>query len=173
MKTVKVFVTLAILGIFSAAAVAAQEKAAEKLGKVDFPVSCTFEAQAQFNRAVAMLHSFWFPQAPKAFAAVSEIDPDCAMAHWGIAISQRANPLVGSPDAAALKRGLASVEKAKAIGAKTQRDRDYIAAIELFYKDSDKLDHRKRVLAFTKKRWNSSTSPIHKTSRRRFSTPWR
>jgi hypothetical protein len=150
MKTVKVFVTLAILGVSTAAAVPAQEKAVEKLGKVDFPVSCTAEAQAQFNRAVAMLHSFWFPQAPKAFAAVSEIDPDCAMAHWGIAISQRANPLVGPPDAEALKRGLASVEKAKAIGAKTQRERDYIAAIELFYKDSDKLDHRARVLAYEK-----------------------
>ncbi len=124
--------------------------AQEKLGKVHFPVSCSPEAQAQFNRAVAMLHSFWFPQAPKAFAAVSEIDPDCAMAHWGIAISQRANPLVGPPDAGALKRGLTSVEKAKAIGAKTQRERDYIAAIELYYKDFDKLDHHARVLAYEK-----------------------
>jgi tetratricopeptide (TPR) repeat protein len=128
----------------------AQEKAAEKLGKVDFQVSCTPEAQAQFNRAVAMLHSFWFPQAPKAFAAVLETDPDCAMAHWGIAISQRANPLVGPTDSGALKRGLASAEKAKAIGAKTQRERDYIAAIEIFYKDFDKLDHRTRVLAYEK-----------------------
>ena len=71
------------------------------------------------------------------------------MAHWGIAISQRANPLVGPPDAAALKRGLASIERAKAIGA-TQQERDYIAAIEIFYKDSDKLDHRTRVLAYEK-----------------------
>jgi len=124
--------------------------AQEKLGKVDFPISCSTEAQAQFNRAVAMLHSFWFPQAPKAFVAVSETDPGCAMAHWGIAISQRANPLVGPPDSAALKRGLASIERAKAIGAKTQRERDYINAIELFYKDSDKLDHRTRVLAYEK-----------------------
>ena len=52
--------------------------AQEKLGKVDFPISCSPEAQAQFNRAVAMLHSFWFPQAPKAFVAVSETDPGCA-----------------------------------------------------------------------------------------------
>ncbi|HEV8723073.1 MAG TPA: hypothetical protein VGW77_20860 [Candidatus Binatia bacterium] len=135
-----------LISIFAGAGAMAQEK----LGKVDFPISCSPEAQAQFNRAVAMLHSFWFPQAPKAFAAVSETDPGCAMAHWGIAISQRANPLVGPPDAAALKRGLASIERAKAIGAKTQRERDYIAAIELFYKDSDKLDHRTRVLAYEK-----------------------
>ena len=124
--------------------------AQEKLGKVDFPVSCSPEAQTQFNRAVAMLHSFWFPQAPKAFTAVSETDPGCALAHWGIAISQRANPLVGPPDSAVLKRGLASVEKAKAIGAKTQCERDYINAIELFYKDADKLNHRTRVLRYEK-----------------------
>jgi len=149
MKLKKLLMLIAA-SLFCASIVTAQEKATEKVGKVDFPVSCTPEAQAEGNRAVAMLHSFWFPQAPKAFAAVSEIDPNCAMAHWGIAISQRANPLVGAPEAAALQRGLASVEKAKAIGAKTQRERDYIAAIELFYKDPDKLDHRARVLAYEK-----------------------
>ena len=138
-------VAILISSIYDAGAMAQ-----EKLGKVDFPISCSPEAQAQFNRAVAMLHSFWFPQAPKAFAAIGETDPSCAMVHWGIAISQRANPLVGPPDSAALKRGLASIERAKAIGAKTQRERDYIAAIELFYKDSDKLDHRTRVLAYEK-----------------------
>ncbi|HSE90568.1 MAG TPA: hypothetical protein VLJ79_30445, partial [Candidatus Binatia bacterium] len=138
----KIFLFATVALLFSLRMAMAQEK----LGKVDFQVSCSPAAQAQFNRAVAMLHSFWFPQAPKAFAAVLEVDPDCAMAHWGIAISQRANPLVGPPDTGALKRGLASVEKAKAIGAKTQRERDYIAAIELFYKDSDKLDYRTRVL---------------------------
>jgi len=142
----KLFLCVTFAALFGGAAVMAQEK----LGKVDFPISCSPEAQAQFNRAVAMLHSFWFPQAPKTFAAVSETDPGCAMAHWGIAISQRANPLVGPPDAAALKRGLASLEKAKAIGANTQRERDYINAIELFYKDSDKRDHRTRVLAYEK-----------------------
>jgi tetratricopeptide (TPR) repeat protein len=141
---------LVLVGILILILHDARAMAQEKLGKIDFPISCTPEAQAQFNRAVAMLHSFWFPQAPKAFAAVSETDPGCAMAHWGIAISQRANPLVGPPDSAALKRGLASIERAKAIGAKTQRERDYIAAIELFYKDSDKLDHRTRVLAYEK-----------------------
>jgi tetratricopeptide (TPR) repeat protein len=142
----KIFLFATVMLLFSLRMAMAQEK----LGKVDFPISCSHEAQAQFNRAVAMLHAFWFPQAPKAFTAVSETDPGCAMAHWGIAISQRANPLVGPPDAGALKRGLASIEKAKAIGAKTQRERDYINAIELFYKDSDKLDHRTRVLAYGK-----------------------
>ena len=152
MKSARFVLSAAVLLVLCAAMAMAQEKAAspEKLGKVDFPVSCNPDAQAQFNRAVAMLHSFWFPQAPKVFAEVIQTDPACAMAYWGIAISQRANPLVGPPDAAALKRGWESVAKAKELGAKTQREKDYIGAIELYYKDSDKLDHRTRVLAYEK-----------------------
>jgi tetratricopeptide (TPR) repeat protein len=130
----------------------AQEKTGEpeKLGKVHFPVSCTSTAQQQFDRAVAMLHSFWVSPAAKAFAEVAKSDPDCAMAYWGIAVNRRANPLAGAPDVAALKDGWEAVEKAKSIGAKTERERDYVAAIENYYKDWEKLDHRTRVLAYEK-----------------------
>jgi len=130
----------------------AQEKTGEpeKLGKVHFPVSCTFTAQQQFDRAVAMLHSFWVSPAAKAFAEVAKSDPDCAMAYWGIAINRRANPLAGAPDAAALKDGWEAVEKAKSIGPKTERERDYVAAIGNYYKDWEKLDHQTRVLAYEK-----------------------
>ena len=85
----------------------AQEKTGEpeKLGKVHFPVSCTSTAQQQFDRAVAMLHSFWVSPAAKAFAEVAKSDPDCAMAYWGIAVNRRANPLAGAPDAAARGSG--------------------------------------------------------------------
>ena len=78
---------------------------AEKLGSVHFPISCNAEAQQGFDRALAMLHSFWFPQTINAFAEVAKADPGCAMAHWGIAISQRSNPLVGAPAAEMMKRG--------------------------------------------------------------------
>ncbi len=61
---------LLLVGILISIFPEARAMAQEKLGKVDFPISCSTEAQAQFNRAVAMLHSFWFPQAPKAFVAV-------------------------------------------------------------------------------------------------------
>ena len=91
----------------------------EKLGNVHFPVSCSADAQRQFDRALAMLHSFWYPQGLEAFTAITTTEPDCAMAYWGIAISARANPLVGSPDPAALERGWQAVEKAKAAGART------------------------------------------------------
>jgi tetratricopeptide (TPR) repeat protein len=124
--------------------------AAEKLGKVHFPVSCTPAAQQQFDRAVALLHSFWFPEAAKAFTAVAQTDASCAMAHWGSAMTWLGNPLAAPPSPRALKEGWAAVEKAKAAGAKTPREGDYIAAIELFYKDGDKVDHRTRAVAYEK-----------------------
>jgi hypothetical protein len=140
------------LAISSGSFLAAQEKTAgsEKLGKVHFPVSCTPAAQQQFDRAVSMLHSFWYPQGLKAFAEVTKTDPSCAMGYWGMAMSRRANPLVGAPDRAALQDGLEAIAKAEAAGAKTQRERDYIGAIETYYKDWEKLDYRTRVLAYEK-----------------------
>lgn len=121
----------------------------EQLGTVDFAVSCNAEAQAQFQRAVALQHSFWFEEAEKAFATVTATDPGCAMGYWGIAMSLY-HPLWEPPDATALQHGGDAVAKAKALGAKTDRERDYIAAIEAFYQDADKRDHRTRALAYEK-----------------------
>jgi tetratricopeptide (TPR) repeat protein len=120
-----------------------------KLGKVSFPVSCDLSVQPQLSSAVAMLHSFWYEKASDTFAAVAEKDPRCGMAYWGIAMTYY-HPIWQAPDPADLKAGMASVEKAKLAGAKTQRERDYIAAIETFYTDADKLDHRSRALAYEK-----------------------
>src|SRR6185503_9943094 len=74
-------------------------------------------------------------------------DPRCGMAHWGIAMSNY-HPIWAPPSVAELKKGLNAIEKAKSVGARTERELDYIAAIEFFYKDSDKLDHRTRALAY-------------------------
>lgn len=122
---------------------------AEKLGQVNFAVSCNASAQTQFNRATALLHSFWYEEAEKAFAAVATDDPRCAMAHWGVAMSLY-HPVWAPSSPAELQKGWAAVEKAKSVEAKTDRERDYIAAIEAFYKDSDRLDHRTRALAYEK-----------------------
>jgi tetratricopeptide (TPR) repeat protein len=122
----------------------------EKLGRVLFKTSCTPEAQKQFERALAMLHSFYFPETIKAFTAVPETDPSCAIAYWGIAVSIRPNPLVGPWDAATLKRGLDAVEKGEAIGAKTERERDWLAAIKEFYKDFDTIDQDTRTRNYEK-----------------------
>jgi tetratricopeptide (TPR) repeat protein len=125
-------------------------KSAEELGRVLFQTSCTAQAQAQFEQALAMLHSFFFPETIKAFSAVAETDPSCAIAYWGIAVSQRPNPLAGQFDAATLKRGLEAVQKGQAIGAKTERERDWLAAIEEFYKDYDKVDQETRAKNYEK-----------------------
>jgi tetratricopeptide (TPR) repeat protein len=122
----------------------------EKLGNVNFPVSCSAEAQPAFDRAVAMLHNFWFPQALNAFAEVAKAYPDCAMAYWGIAMSARTNPLLGSQPAPAMQRGRDEINKAMAAGARTQRERDYIAALGLYYTDLAKGDYPARVLAYEK-----------------------
>jgi hypothetical protein len=77
------------------AAVAADDAAkSEKLGRVLFKTSCSPEAQRQFERALAMLHSFFFPETIKAFSAIPQADPSCAIAYWGLAVSIRPNPLV-------------------------------------------------------------------------------
>ena len=120
----------------------------EKLGKVHFPVSCSADAQRQFDRALGMLHSFWYPQGLDAFAEITTTNPDCAMAYWGIAISARANPLAGPPGTAALERGWQAVEKALAAGARTPRERDYIAAMDTYYRDWQTRDYPTRVLAY-------------------------
>lgn len=123
----------------------AQSEKSGTFGKVHFPVSCTPGAQEQFDRAVAMLHSFFYPETVKAFTQVAETDPTCAMAYWGIAISQRPNPLVPPFSPQALKQGYDAVEKGKSLGPKTQREADWLDAMELFFKDSDRLDQATRA----------------------------
>jgi hypothetical protein len=94
-----------------------------------------------------MLHSFWYEKASDTFAAVAEKDPTCGMAYWGIAMTYY-HQIWQAPGPADLNAGTAFLEKAKLAGAKTQREREYIAAIETFYKDADKLDHRTRARAY-------------------------
>jgi len=125
-----------------------QHEHSEKLGRVNFPVSCTAKAQRQFNRAAAWLHSFEYEEAEKVFAEVTVTDPRCGMGYWGVAMSNY-HPIWAPPNAAELKRGWEAIENAKSVGARTGRERDYIAAIEFFYKDSDRLDHRTRTLAYS------------------------
>jgi hypothetical protein len=133
----------------SSIAPAHAESAGGRVGQVHFPVSCSAPAQQQFDRAVAMLHSFWYPEAVKAFAAIGDTDPQCAMAQWGVAMSLW-YPLWYPPSEAFLKSGSAAVEKGRSIGAKTDRERDYIEAIAAFYKDWGTVDHRARSIAYEK-----------------------
>jgi tetratricopeptide (TPR) repeat protein len=122
---------------------------AARTSEVDFPISCSAAAQKKFNQAVWILHSFWYDEAVKAFTAVTEIEPGCAMGYWGVAMSHW-YPLWYPPNAAALQAGSEAVEKATAAQPKTDRERDYIAAIATFYRDNDKIDHRTRAVAYEK-----------------------
>src|SRR5262245_18735765 len=114
---------------------------AETLGRVHLTISCSPDAQAEFDRALAMFHSFWFPRSPQTFAAITQREPQCAMAHWGVAISQRGNPLLGAPAPTSMEAGAGAIEKAKAAGARIPAERDYIAALELYFKDWTTVDH--------------------------------
>jgi tetratricopeptide (TPR) repeat protein len=145
----RVLAILLLIGSLVAVAADAQQPG-EKLGTVNFATSCNPAAQAEFNRAVALLHSFWFGHAIKGFEAAAQADTTCGIAYWGAATAWLGNPLAGPPTAKNLELGAATVAKGKSVGAKTQRELDYLAAIETFYKDSDKVDHRTRALAYEK-----------------------
>src|ERR1700716_4250188 len=118
------------------------------LGRVNFETSCTPAAQEKFDRGLAMVHSFFYPDSVQAFTEAAAADPQCAIAYWGIAISSRPNPLILPLTTAILKNGLEAVKKDKTIGAKTERERDWLAAIELYYRDYDKVDQTMRGLSY-------------------------
>ncbi|MGH6906037.1 MAG: hypothetical protein ACREIR_25230, partial [Geminicoccaceae bacterium] len=114
---------------------------------VHFPVTCTPEAQQAFDEAIKLQHSFWHQAAHDAFSGVLQRDPECAMAYWGIAMSLLSNPFSPPPEQN-LADGWAALEQARQLGAKTEREADYIAALSEFYRDAETKDHRTRVLAY-------------------------
>ncbi|MCC6457161.1 MAG: DUF3455 domain-containing protein [Caldilineaceae bacterium] len=121
----------------------------QELGEVDFPISCSFEAQAEFNRGMALLHSFWFAPAIQSFNVVATLDPTCGMAHWGAAMSLMGNPFTWPLAGQALVNGWAAVETAAAVGVESPREQGYLDAVTAFYKDGETVDHRTRALAYT------------------------
>src|SRR5512132_159020 len=133
MKLSRLFLGVALTVLVGAATARAQGMSehkhdmGERLGRVSFNVSCTKAAQKQFNRAVALLHSFWYEEAEKGFVEVTKTDPKCGMGYWGIAMSSY-HPVWAPPAPAELRNGLAAMQRAGAVSARTQRERDYIAA---------------------------------------------
>src|SRR5438105_15243026 len=120
----------------------------EKLGKVSFPTSCDPKVQAEFERGVAMIHSYWFLVARRTFEGVLQQDPSCAIAYWGIAMDQLGNSLVGPPSRANADAAWAALEKAREIGAKTERERGWIDALRAYFKDHDKVNVDIRLRAY-------------------------
>ena len=124
---------------------------AESLGSVAFSTSCSSVAQPQFNRAVALMHSFQFAHAIEGFRATLATDPSCSIAYWGIALSSWGNPFAaGLKPAAQLEQGLRAVELARAAPPKTERERAYVEAVAQLFSDSGSIDQRIRTLAYEK-----------------------
>lgn len=138
-------VSLSILLPAGAPAQDHQHKGAEKLGAVSFQTSCNAQAQERMNTAVAMLHSFWFPQARKTFEEAAAADPTCGIAYWGVALTHFSNPIAGGSPPAAQALGWQAAEKAASVGAKSDRDRAYIDAAVALFRDHDKVDNRTRM----------------------------
>lgn len=142
-----------IVGSFGLShAVAAQDhgEMLTRLGKVEFKIDCSAAAQQEFNRAMALYHSFAWQHATDAFAAVASADPTCGMAHWGRAMAMLDNPFVWPANLPAERlSGVAdALDEARAAGLNSQREKDYIDAVATFVRDHDTIDHRTRVQAF-------------------------
>lgn len=120
----------------------------EALGRVMFTTSCSPAVQPQFNRAVALMHSFQFGAAIDGFRSVLGTDPTCAIADWGIALSSWGNPFAGFKSKQQIEQGLRAVEQGRSIAVRTQRERGYLDAVAHLYVDSTQIDQSARILAY-------------------------
>jgi hypothetical protein len=121
----------------------------EKLGSVNFATSCNAAVQLQFNRAVALMHSFQFARAIEAFRAILASDPSCSMAYWGMALSNWGNPFAaGIKPQPQLQQGFNAIALARAAHPKTARERSYIEAVAHLFTDTANIDQRSRILEY-------------------------
>ncbi len=139
---------LALVLLTPALAAAQHDHPDGKLGTVNFETSCQAATKADFNRAMALLHSFEFGPAIDSFNKVLAADPNCAIAYWGIALSHWSNPFGGIKTGPLLERGLAAVQKGLATGSPTPREKAYLNAVHQLYKDAATVAHRDRTLAY-------------------------
>lgn len=136
-------------GLFAAPAAFGQEETDQRLGTVHFATSCNEAAQRRFDRGLRYQHSFWYTSSKEIFEETLKADPTCGIAYWGIALSMLNNPH-NPPPAPNLPLGLAAIQKAKEVGAKTERERDFINALSVFYTGYDKTPHSARVQSYLK-----------------------
>jgi tetratricopeptide (TPR) repeat protein len=153
MKT-SIVVSFLFVAVFARAAAAQHENhgtpIADAVGSasVSFQNSCAAAVKADFNTGVALLHSFWFPEALKIFESVLVRDPNCAMAHWGIALSQWGNPFAGLKPAPTVALTKTAIDKALATGSPTPRERGYIQAVAQLATATDPASHAARIGAY-------------------------
>jgi hypothetical protein len=121
---------------------------AEQVGTVDFQTSCSPAVKADMNRAVALLHSFWFPEARQEFEAIAAKDPRCAIAHWGVALTHWGNPFGGLRTPQTIASAKAAIARAAGAGTPSRREQGYIDAVAAMVDSDDVTTQRARVLAF-------------------------
>ena len=121
---------------------------AAQVGTVAFQTSCNPAVKMDFNRAVALLHSFWFPQARQEFEAILKQDSTCAMAHWGVALTHWGNPFGGLRAPQIIAAGKAAIDKAQTTGSPTQREKAYINAVAGLFSSDNVTNERARVVAY-------------------------
>lgn len=122
----------------------------EQLGTVSFHVSCTPPAQELFNQAIAMLHSFWYDEAEKTFRRVTAVDKNCAMGHWGVAMSLYHQLWATPPTPEELQKGQNALRLAEQLDIKTERERTFIEAVRHLYQFDDTPNYTTRKLAYQK-----------------------
>jgi tetratricopeptide (TPR) repeat protein len=115
---------------------------------VKFETSCAPAVKDDFNNAVALLHSFWFPEAVKMFNGILAKDSNCAMAHWGIALANWGNPFAGLKNAKTIETTKMAIDKAKTTGSPTRRERAYIDAVATLVTSTDPTTHAARIAAY-------------------------
>jgi tetratricopeptide (TPR) repeat protein len=120
---------------------------AADVGRVDMVVSCAREAQGAFERGAALLHSFWYDEARKAFEQAADADPDCAMAYWGQAMTWT-TPLWDAPSMSDLQRGLEAARRAAAIGGRTPLERGYLDAVLALYEGFPQVSQKTRMVRY-------------------------
>lgn len=120
----------------------------QSIGTVDFGTSCQPAVRDDFNRATALLHSFWWTESRRAFEHVLQSDSHCAMAHWGIALTWWGNPFAGLKSAQMVEGGKAAIDKAKASAPPTAREKGFIDAAAILFSSTDPATQPARVASY-------------------------
>ena len=128
------------------------------IGTVDFATSCNPATKTKFNEAVALLHSFWFAESRAVFESVLKDDPNCAIAHWGIALTHWGNPFAGLRQPQTIANGKAAIDKGLAAGSPTAREKGYLDAVAILFSSADVTTQRQRVLDYERATLRLSTA---------------
>ena len=172
MRRLLAVLTVATVVVASPVPVRVQSSPApEKLGKVHFENSCNAAVAGDFDRAMALLHSFEFSAAIAGFEQALKGDPECGIAAWGVAMSVWGNPFSGLRAPRVIQDGQVAADRAQTIGAKTAREREYIDAVALLYRNANVNDQRTRTMAYEQEMEKIATKYPRRSRGRRVLCP--